>query len=229
MPRPRRSFDSLSEPYKKRLLGAGITRAQYESGADLRKARGHGFKSPANAAPESLRESATKGISTQKNRRDLERWRKNTAPAWIPKDVAEMDNATAAILSTISPGPNRWHSVEMVYQSDGTVDMIVTPKGNGYPFKVTLPDSDSAAQAAGMISSFNYPGLDFKVRGESYKSPTNIEAPKESVTRKAPAKKPAAKKRAAKKPTAKKPAAKKRAAKKPTAKKPAAKKSKGTR
>lgn len=37
----RRAWDTLSESYRKRLKGAGVTRRQYESGKSLAKARGH--------------------------------------------------------------------------------------------------------------------------------------------------------------------------------------------
>jgi hypothetical protein len=36
-----RDWDALTEPYRKRLTGAGVTREAYESGAPLGAARGH--------------------------------------------------------------------------------------------------------------------------------------------------------------------------------------------
>lgn len=46
MPR-RRQWSLLSENYQRRLLGAGISREDYEDGANLKKARGHS-KTPEN-------------------------------------------------------------------------------------------------------------------------------------------------------------------------------------
>src|ERR1043165_4979280 len=37
----RRGWDSLSPAYRKRLLGAGISKTAYESGQSIRRARGH--------------------------------------------------------------------------------------------------------------------------------------------------------------------------------------------
>src|SRR5690348_15007967 len=43
----RRQWSLLSENYQRRLLGAGISREDYEDGANLKKARGHS-KTPEN-------------------------------------------------------------------------------------------------------------------------------------------------------------------------------------
>lgn len=48
MPR-RRQWSQLSENYRKRLRGAGISKEQYESGAKLKAARGHA-NTPENAS-----------------------------------------------------------------------------------------------------------------------------------------------------------------------------------
>lgn len=37
----RKGWDSLSEAYRKRLIKGGISRAEYEAGASIKKARGH--------------------------------------------------------------------------------------------------------------------------------------------------------------------------------------------
>jgi hypothetical protein len=51
-----RQWDRLSDAYRKRLAGAGITKSQYESGAPLTAARGHRqtpeHPSAANKQPE---------------------------------------------------------------------------------------------------------------------------------------------------------------------------------
>lgn len=40
----RKGWDSLSDSYRKRLTRSGITKAEYESGVDLSRARGHGSR-----------------------------------------------------------------------------------------------------------------------------------------------------------------------------------------
>ena len=236
----RTGWAQKSKDYRARLVSAGRTgtltgtpglsesevRAYWERGGDLRAGRGHKFESPSTKAPEPSKpkpkETAKqKTARLQRDRRAEENWRKKTAPAWIPKDLADMDNETARILSTISPGPDRWRSVELVYLTDGTVVMTVTPK-QGYAFKLVLPDSDSARQVAQMVSGFNYPGLKFS---KEYKAPEELTPPKKVTgpspkakksTKKASKKKPAKK---TKKVTSKKKAATKKATKRATPKK----------
>ena len=219
----RTGWAQKSKDYRARLVSAGRTgtltgtpglsesevRAYWERGGDLRAGRGHKFESPSTKAPEP---SKPKPKETAKQK---------TAPAWIPKDLADMDNETARILSTISPGPDRWRSVELVYQTDGTVVMTVTPK-QGYAFKLVLPDSDSARQVAQMVSGFNYPGLKFS---KEYKAPEELTPPKK-VTGPSPKAKKSIKKASKKKPvkktkkvTSKKKAATKKATKRATPKK----------
>lgn len=173
----RRGWDELSASYRSRLSGAGVTRSQYEAGADLRKARGHGFRGPRTQAPEEATERIAAGLSTPQDRQAIERWRRSRSyPSWLPKDRADLDDATAAILSTISPRPDArdragrragWRDVEFIYQADGTVRMVVTPV-RGYPFEVELPDRDSASQVQAIVSNLNTPGIEVDVAGEGY-------------------------------------------------------------
>lgn len=184
MAKPRTGWTTRSDAYRRRLIGAGRSgkltgspmteaevRAYWERGGDLRAARGHGFKSPQTAAPVKARERAAAGLADASDRRALEKWRKSkNYPKWLPKDPADMDNTTAAILSTIGPGPSGWKKVDLEYLPDGRVRMTVTPK-RGYAFEVMLPDAQAARDVAQMIAGFNYPGLQFDQRGEGYKGP----------------------------------------------------------
>ena len=180
MPRVRRAFDDLSPAYRRRLLGAGITKKSYESGTDLRKARGHGFKAPRSAAPEAAREKLILGSAAPSDRREIATWRKSrTFPSWLPRDPADMDDETASILSTIYPPPDRvdalgrrngWREVELLYLEDGRVRVKIQPvRGNA--FEVILPDRDSASQLASLLSNLNTPGIEVDVHYESKMKP----------------------------------------------------------
>lgn len=168
-----REWNALSDAYRKRLIGAGITRDQYVAGADLRKARGKGFRTPtASGFPTDSRDRVAAGQSTSEDRRNVTAWRQSPSyPSWLPRDPADMDDQTAAILSTIRPYPNArdrrgrragWRDVDFKYNADGTVTMTVTPI-RGYPFAVTLPDADSARQTITALRALNTPGIDVVV------------------------------------------------------------------
>lgn len=198
--RTRRDWDTLTPAYRKRLQGAGITPEQYESGADLRKARGKGFKAPTPSGfPADSRQRVIDGQSTVDDRRNVNAWRNSPSyPSWLPRNPADMDDQTAAILSTIRPYPNAtdkrgrragWRNVEFHYNPDGTVTMTVTPS-RGYPFAVTLPDSDSAAQVKTVLRNLNTPDIDINHRGEGYSRPTPKSAPTPPAPRNPAPKKP---------------------------------------
>ena len=200
--RTARDWNALTPAYRKRLQGAGITREQYESGADLRKARGKGFKAPTPSGfPEDSRQRVIDGQSNAEDRRNVKAWRQSRSyPSWLPRDPADLDDQTAVILSTIRPYPNAtdragrragWRNVEFTHNADGTVTMTVTPI-RGYPFTVTLPDNDAAAQVQSILRNLNTPGVDIDHRGEGYARPTPKSATK-PVAASAPAKKSAAK------------------------------------
>ena len=199
-----RDWDNLSDAYRKRLIGAGVTRDQYLAGADLRKARGKGFRTPtASGFPAESRDRVAAGKSTADDRRNVIAWRQSASyPSWLPRDPADLDDQTAAILSTIRPYPNAtdragrragWSNVDFTYNADGTVTMTVTPI-RGYPFAVTLPDADSAAQVKSILRNLNTPGIDIDHKGEGYSRPTPKSAPTAPRTPAAPAKKTPTKK-----------------------------------
>jgi hypothetical protein len=173
---PRRTvkqWDRLSAPQKKRLTAAGITRQSYADGIDLRRAYGKRIGNPAPSGfPQDSRDRVIAGQSTPEDRRNVIAWRQSASyPSWLPRDPADMDDETAAILSTIRPYPNAkdaagrragWRNVEFIYNTDGTVTMSVTPI-HGRPFTVTLPDSDSARQTLSALRQLNTPGINVDV------------------------------------------------------------------
>lgn len=210
----RKGWDELSEPYRRRLERAGVTEATYQT-ADLRKARGHGFRAPATAAPEAATQRIAQGVSGAADRRALDRWRKGRSfPSWLPRDRADLDDASVAILSTISPAPtargNGWESVVFDWGKDpnAPVFLTVTPK-RGYQFQVALPNHDAARSfLSWMRRSGKFPGVsvDHKSHGqmknENNAAPSKPAAPAGAAPAKKAAKKPAKKavaKKAAKK------------------------------
>jgi len=79
----RRDWAGLSDDYRARLQGAGITRADYEAGASLRSARGH---SAAYPGPRERREIIGRLDADQQtlaDRQAIRRWSESKArPAW---------------------------------------------------------------------------------------------------------------------------------------------------
>ena len=160
----RTGWDDLSPSSKKRLLGAGRsgklsgtpglseaeTRAYWESGYDLRGAYGHKPKAK-GAAPKDATDRAVFGLSTTADASDLEKWRRSSAPAWIPSSTSMVGDDTAAILSQIDLPPRRWREVRFIALDDGRVQLIISPKGRGYDRVVFLPDRDSMSEVARMI------------------------------------------------------------------------------
>lgn len=186
-----RNWERLSDTYRKRLINAGVTRSAYESGVSLRKARGHGFKGPTNQAPAEATRRVSAGSGSSGDVQSLRAWRdRGDYPAWIPRDRADMDDTTAAILSTIRPLPdardrlgrrNGWRSVSATYRNDGTVLITIQPI-RGYAFEVELPDSDSASQFFAAVSNLNTPGI--RVDKVGYPRPVKKARPKKKTTKK---------------------------------------------
>ena len=150
----RKGWDELSTAYRARLIRAGVTRRTYRT-ADLRRARGHGPKAPRTQAPSTAQQRAAKGQSRPSDRRVLEAWRRGRRyPSWLPRDPADMDNTTAAILSTVTPAPNArdragrkagWRSVTFIWGRDPSEPVTVRIQPiRGYAFNVELPDSQAA-------------------------------------------------------------------------------------
>lgn len=130
-----RGPNALSASYRARLVGAGITRADWLAGADLRTARSQpGYRPnvpaerarrPAGAAPKTATDRLLAGDATPSDIAAIEAWRR---PAWLP-DRADMSDDTAAAISQIDLQPRNWGKVEFFAQPDGANwRMVVTPK-----------------------------------------------------------------------------------------------------
>jgi len=218
-----RNWEGLSPTYRRRLEGAGITRASYEAGANLSKARGH--RLPSGAPNKALRAAAATGQFEPGQRAELQAWRRSRAPKWLG-DSADVGNETAALVATL-PNPKQWWGVEFIeLKSSGKVEMIVTLKDAqgeaGEIVMVVLPDNQAAKQIGDRLRLSKFKGLevDFrlfetnpKMNNDRNQEPTPPPTPEPVAPPKKAAKKKAAKKKPAKKPAKKKATAKKKPAK----------------
>ena len=194
-PRTEAQWEALSEAQRKRYLSAGktgtlngrknLTQAQvrryYLSGKSLTAAR-RGTKSKevvaqrakqAGARPltKQAAQQAQQGMIDDATNQLLKDWRKSGLyPSWLPDAQVLMGDDTAAILASIGSPPERWESVRFIFESDGSVTMVVQRKGrNQYgkprPIVVRLPDRDAAAEVGKWLSSTNYPGMNITTTG----------------------------------------------------------------
>ncbi len=165
----RRKWSDLGTQQQRRYLAAGRTgslsgtpglspvqvRRYYESGSDLRRARGVHQEElrPSYAAPIDLSDRLSIGMGTTEDTRFLSEWRRSAAPEWLPRSRAVMGDDTAAILSQIGFHPRNWRHVE-VRQEPGTDlwRMTVTPKV-GYPRTVLLPDRESVGEVGRLLNA----------------------------------------------------------------------------
>jgi hypothetical protein len=110
----RTGWTRLTKDYRRRLEGRGISRQDWESGADLRAARGHAPRPPRGAADYEitmryLTDVQSRADAVQRTLREF-----NTAarrPGWIPGGLS--DDIVAA-LSQLRGTPSRWAAVRFV-------------------------------------------------------------------------------------------------------------------
>lgn len=197
--RTQAQWESLSDAQRLRYVRAGrtgtlngrkgLTEAQvkryYLSGKSLtaarrgtkskevtaQRARATGIKTPGKR--EALQ--AQQGTIDDATAQVIKDWRKSKLyPSWLPQSGELMGDDVAAILASIGSPPERWESVRFIFESDGSVTMVVQRKGrNQYgkprPIVVRLPDRDAAAETGKFLAATNYPGM--KVTTEGYASP----------------------------------------------------------
>lgn len=195
MPRSKRSpgrrvgWSKLTADYRGRIERAGITRSQWEAGADLRAARGKAPAPPAYAAPEELR---TDLISGQATMHELERARDWTESALAPAWTAGLDADVAVALSEL-PRPSRWADVIFTPAADGepwtmhvvmkgqpVTGVIVDRNGNehattAYDYEIQIPGGGEAGSGAKQVMDLltfgpageedEWEGIDFDLTG----------------------------------------------------------------
>jgi hypothetical protein len=113
----------LSAATRQRYEAAGITRADWEAGVDLRAARGHAPPPPPYTAPAQI----VGGTATRDDFKAVKDWAaSNLAPRW----TKGLDPDVAAALSQIPFPPDRWRDVILTPAADGEPwTMRVVPKG----------------------------------------------------------------------------------------------------
>ena len=146
MPRSKRNpgrrvgFSKLSASYRRRIERT-VGREAWESGVDLRAARGKKPKPPPTAAPVEVTRRVVAGEGTPEDIRTLGAFQR---PGWIPRSMRE---DVAASLSFL-PNPSRWKNVELQARPNGEPwTMIVTPK-TGYPISIEIPGGGAVGTGA---------------------------------------------------------------------------------
>lgn len=164
----RRSVDQwnkLSAAQRARYEGAGRTgrltgepfltpaevRSYYLSGGDL--GGGRGYHAPKNAAPREATRRSSIGTATDIEQRQLETWRRNRAPAWLPKSQAVMGNDTAALLSTIGLQPQNWKNLTVRPAGNGRFIMTVESKRSTRVAKILLPDRTAVVEVRDLFNA----------------------------------------------------------------------------
>ena len=147
-PGRRTGWSKLSKPYRARLERQGITRSYWESGGDLRVARGHKPKRPSTAAPFEATMRMVSGAGTEADQQRLAQFR---GPAWLPESLSY---DVRAALSQLRGNPSTWAAVRFVPAPDGEPwGMVVTPKGSP-----RRPDGSSAYDQVILIPGGGAPG-----------------------------------------------------------------------
>jgi hypothetical protein len=116
---PRSGWTRLTTDYRRRLERRGITRAAWESGADLRSARGHAPTAPRGAAGYELTMRYLTGVESRTDdaQRRLRTYnQRGRRPGWIPDGLS--DDVVAA-LSQLRGTPADWSGVQLVPAPNG--------------------------------------------------------------------------------------------------------------
>ena len=142
----RSGWSNLSPSYRKRLERSGVTRKSWESGADLRKARGHAAQSGLKQTTKKQAALTKRGVETDLTPRELKELQKiTTRPKWIHKEIR---TEVAASLSVL-PDPKTWESVELIPRTDGQAwTMQVFRKRGKYPLEIEIPGGGGAVGEA---------------------------------------------------------------------------------
>lgn len=142
----RSGWSKLSPEYRKRLERSGVNRKTWESGADLRTARGHKEANGLKPVTNRQKELTQRAVNTDLTPRELkELERVITRPAWIPKDVR---TEVAAALAQL-PDPKTWKDVQITPRDDGKAwTMVVFRKRGKYPLVIEIPGGGGAVGEA---------------------------------------------------------------------------------
>ena len=165
MARSTAQWNSLSTAQRNRYIAAGRTgrltgepfldpsevRAYYIRGGDL--GGGRGYHPPQQSAPEAPTKASSIGVATPDEVKRLGSWRKNSAPAWLPKSQSVMGDDTAALLSQIGLQPKNWQSVTITPAPGGRFIMRVKSRRSERVASVLLPDRSSVVEVRNLLNT----------------------------------------------------------------------------
>ncbi len=129
-----------------RELSRRQVRDYYNRGGLLKTARGHATRErPVRIqAPREPLARLNAGRATSEDRRVLEDWQKNQAPAYL-RSESLWGVDTAAALARVPLNPANWARVDMYTRRDGTVAVYITSR-KGRQYSTTLPDVTSGLE-----------------------------------------------------------------------------------
>ncbi len=137
-----RNWNALTPAYKKRLERSGLTKSKYESGADLRAARGHAPRGSQTLDREQ-KALLNRAIRAEATPQEINRLEKILLrPAWLPKSV-EVRPEVLGALSKL-PNPKNWKHVYIVPSERGPWTMTVYTKRGLYPNTIEIPGGGGA-------------------------------------------------------------------------------------
>ena len=138
----RTGWSKLSPDYKKRLQRNGVNRKQWESGADLRKSRGHSKDTGTKPTTKRQKELTDKAVNADLTPRQLRELEKTiTRPKWIGNEVR---TEVAAALAQL-PNPKTWKEVQITPRDDGKAwTLVVFRKRGKYPIVIDIPGGGGA-------------------------------------------------------------------------------------
>ena len=137
-----RNWNSLTPDYRKRLERNGLTKSKYESGADLRAARGHAIRGSQKLDREqaSLLNRAIRAEATPQEINRLEKIL--LRPSWLPNSVKVRPEVLGALSKL--PNPKNWKHVYIVPAASGVWTMTVYTKRGLYPNTIEIPGGGGA-------------------------------------------------------------------------------------
>ena len=137
-----RNWNSLTPSYKKRLERSGLTKSKYESGADLRAARGHALRGSQTLDKEqkALLDRAIRADATPQEINRLEKVL--LRPSWLPNSVKVRPEVLGALSKL--PNPKNWKHVYIVPAESGPWTMTVYTKRGLYPNTIEIPGGGGA-------------------------------------------------------------------------------------
>ena len=155
-----RNWEGLKEATRKRYLAAGVTRAKYLGGANLKKARGHANRERPVPTPPPTRawQAAQEGDATLRQLDQLKRWQQTEASSWLRAGVFSED--TAANLSTIDLTPRNWASATIYPRRDGTYEVYIESRLGGPTRSAKLANLDEVREFQDAVEFKNQGLLD---------------------------------------------------------------------